>query len=138
MKKNFPKIKIILLLLLFSFFGCKEKAKILPVESAEEEKIPIIKVVSNPEKEETFHVDTTYKYEYRTGESGSYQYHYDVIGEDSEGNVVNGTIDVEGKYGIGNLNDEFGNKINVTVEWIDYGILKAIDKNENIYQLKAQ
>lgn len=92
---------------------------------------------STAETEATYHEDTTYKYENRTGESGSYQYNYDVSGTNAEGNEVTGNIDIEGKYGRGTIEDTDGNEIEVEVEWIDYGKLKATDKDGNEYELEV-
>lgn len=88
------------------------------------------------EKKKTVHIDTSFEYEKRTGASGSYQYTYDVIGTDEQGNEVTGQVDVEGKSGNGIItnNDE---EIPVEVEWSGHGILKAVDREGNEYQLQT-
>ncbi|UPT69910.1 MAG: hypothetical protein M0D53_12315 [Flavobacterium sp. JAD_PAG50586_2] len=85
--------------------------------------------------EQTYHEDTTYKYEHRTGTSGDYQYNYDVSGTDENGDEVTGNVSVQDKYGEGTLTDNEGNEIQVEVEWIDYGKLKATDDDGNEYEL---
>jgi hypothetical protein len=95
-----------------------------------------IRYSPKPQTDTIVHTDTTYEYEQRTGTSGNYEYTYDVIGTDSQGNEVTGTVEVEGKTGIGNLSDREGITFNVEVEWIDYGILNATDNHGNQYQLE--
>lgn len=90
-----------------------------------------------PEEAKTYHVDTKNKYEYRTGNSGHYEYNYDVRGVNVRGDSVFGNINVEGKYGAGILMFDTINDIEIKAEWIDYGKLKATDKNGNEYYLKV-
>jgi hypothetical protein len=85
----------------------------------------------------TFHKDTAYEYEYRIGKSSDYQYNYDVSGEDENGNEITGNVTVDGKYGNGILTNFDGEELEVEVEWIDYGVLKATDINGNEYELKT-
>ncbi len=77
------------------------------------------------------HQDTTYKYEYRTGTSGDYQYNYDVLGNDSDGNEVYGTINIEDKYGEGIIINPDKEEIEIEVKWIGQGKLKGTDKIGN-------
>ena len=81
------------------------------------------------------HEDTTHHYEYRTGESGNYQYNYDVVATDAEGNELEGNINVEGKYGKGILTDLQGNTIAITTQWIGYGKLLGTDNEGNEYEV---
>ncbi|WP_395054957.1 hypothetical protein [Flavobacterium sp.] len=85
-----------------------------------------------------FHQDATYKYENRTGTSGDYQYNYDVLGNDSNGNEVYGTINVEDKYGEGIIINTDKEEIEIEVEWIGYGKLKGTDKIGNEYDLEVK
>lgn len=55
------------------------------------------------EEAKTYHVNDTYQYKYRTGNSGQYEYNYDVKGIDIDGDSVFGNINVQGKYGAGIL-----------------------------------
>jgi len=87
-----------------------------------------------PEEAKTYHVDTGYQYEYRTGNSGHYEYNYDVKGIDSKGDSVFGNINVQGKFGAGILLDTVKN-IEIKTQWIAQGKLKAIDTNGNEYNL---
>ena len=84
------------------------------------------------------HQDTTYKYEYRTGTSGNYQYNYDVLGNDSDGNEVYGTINIEDKYGEGIIINPDKEEIEIEVEWIGQGKLKGTDKIGNEYDLEVK
>ena len=129
--KRFPQIFYVFIF--FLIFGCKEdKNEILPTEERIFfEKKHDFEPVKNPEQSKTYHTDTAYKYEYRTGESGSYQYHYEVIGKDENGQDVSGIVDMEGKFGVGILND----KTKVQAEWISHGEIKAVDENGKMYEL---
>jgi len=94
--------------------------------------------VATPEEEATLHTDTTYQYEFRTGESGHYKYNYDVVGTDSSDNPIRGNVSMQGKYGAGVLLDKSGNEIEVTLEWVDYGELKAEDEEGNVWDLVVE
>ncbi len=113
-------------IVLFAFLSCKNTSETPPHHFVPN---------STAEIQETYHEDTTYEYESRTGESGNYQYNYDVSGYDDDGNEVTGNIDIEGKYGEGTLTDSEGNEIDVDVEWIGYGKLRATDDDGNEYEL---
>ena len=120
----------LLLLLLFSLLGCKQKEtsqpqNLLPenTEKLTEEEINII------------HTDTNYKYEYRTGTSGDYGYNYDVSGYDDSGNPVTGNVSMVDKYGTGYITNSDGDEIDVEVEWTGYGELKATDSDGNECEL---
>ena len=115
-------------IILFLFLSCKNNDEVQSSHFVPN---------TTAEKEETYHVDTTYEYESRTGESGSYQYNYDVSGTDEDGKEVTGNIDIEGKYGRGSITDSDGNEVDVDVEWIDYGKLKATDDDGNEYELEV-
>lgn len=85
--------------------------------------------------DENYHTDPDYKYEYRTGSSGNYEYNYDVSGTDYDGNGVYGNIDMQGKYGSGYVENDNGEEIYLDVEWVDYGVLEGIDEDGNSYEL---
>lgn len=89
-------------------------------------------------EEKTKQIDSNYKYEYRSGTTGNYKYHYDVTGRDAEGNEVSGEVDVSGKYGNGTLLDSEGNEADVTVEWIRNGELMAEDEQGNVWELEVE
>lgn len=91
-----------------------------------------------PQEAKTYHVDKTYQYEYRTGNSGHYEYNYDVKGIDIKGDSVFGNINVEGKCGAGILMCDSIEDIEINTEWISYGKLKATDKKGNEYQLMVK
>lgn len=88
-----------------------------------------------PEEAKTYHVDPVYEYKYRTGNSGHYEYNYDVKGINSVGDSVFGNINVSGKYGAGLLMNDSIADLEINTEWIAFGKLKATDKNGNEYQL---
>jgi hypothetical protein len=89
------------------------------------------------QEETTHHVDTNYQYEFRKGEHGNYTYNYDVSGTDTQGNEVTGNITIEGKYGTGFITNSEGKELEVDVEWINKGILKAIDEDGEEYELQV-
>ncbi|WP_439582431.1 hypothetical protein [Dyadobacter bucti] len=78
-----------------------------------------------------------HKYNSRRGSSGSYEYNYDIFGEDEDGNSISGNIDIEGKYGTGYVTDENGNEKSIEVEWIDYGVLEGTDEDGVSYKLRV-
>lgn len=112
------------------FIACKKKEEPIPHQELKQ-------FVAYPEEvaEETYHIDTAYKYESRIGVSGDYQYNYDVSGTDGNGDEVKGNIDVRDKYGAGILTDANGNDVEIETEWIGYGKLKATNSDGNEYEL---
>lgn len=88
-----------------------------------------------PEEAKTYHVDHVYEYKYRTGNSGNYEYNYDVKGINTSGDSVFGNINVSGKYGAGILKNDSIANIEINTEWISSGKLKATDKEGNGYLL---
>ena len=81
--KRFPQI-FCALFLLSCISGCKSDKRDIIVYDVKpfNKKVDDIEVVKNPKASKTYHTDSTFEYEYRTGESGSYQYHYDVTGKE--------------------------------------------------------
>ncbi|MCD0471425.1 hypothetical protein [Flavobacterium sp. JAS] len=94
--------------------------------------------VITPEEAKTYYVDTQYHYKYRTGNSGHYEYNYNVKGVNIKGDSVFGNINVEGKYGAGILTNDSIPELNIKTEWIDNGKLKAFDEKGNEYFLIVQ
>lgn len=86
----------------------------------------------------TYHTNSEYKYEYRTGQSGNYTYNYDIEGYSYDGDYVYGNIDITDKYGDGYIYDEWGNEKYIEVEWVDYGVLEGYDEDGNYYELEAE
>lgn len=136
MRTKTTKFKIFILL--FAVFGCKKEQPQLQPQSFYKETITSedIKTIT-PEEAKTFHKDIDYRYEYRTGTSGNYEYTYDVNGSDEEGNSVSGTINIEDKYGAGTLTNSNNEEIDIQAEWISNGKLKATDENGNEYELEV-
>lgn len=130
--KRFSQIFYALFLLSF-ISGCKSDKQEIIIYDVKpfNKKIDDIEVVKNPQESKTYHTDSTYEYEYRTGDSGSYQYHYDVKGQNSKGEKVAGEVDMEGKYGVGKLN----NNTKIEAEWINKGEISAKDEKGNLYKL---
>lgn len=87
------------------------------------------------EEAKTYHVNSTYKYEYRTGHPGHYKYNYHVKGINIKGDSVFGNINTEGKYGAGILITDSIPELEINTEWVSHGKLKAVDKKGNEYQL---
>jgi hypothetical protein len=132
--------KLLFILLIFWLVtSCKkeEQQKVQPQPFYEEVITSDDVQTITPEEAETYHKDTLYQYEYRTGTSGTYEYNYDVNGFDLNGNPVSGSINVEGKYGAGIITNNEDEEINIQVEWVDYGKLKGTDNEGNEYDLEV-
>lgn len=71
------------------------------------------------------------------GNSGNYEYNYDISGSDEDGNSFNGNIDIRGKYGSGYIEDEDGNEKYIDVEWVDHGVLDGTDEDGNSYEFEV-
>ncbi|WP_309640747.1 hypothetical protein [Flavobacterium sp.] len=89
------------------------------------------------QEEVSYHIDSSHQYEHRTGSSGHYEYTYDVIGNDIDNNELSGSVSIQGNQGKGMLIDTENNEIEVDVEWIDHGKIKATDENGNEYELEV-
>lgn len=134
MQKNYS-----LLFLLLFIFSCKKTDAPPPLSQVNS----FYKSVVTPddrktitaEEAKTYHVNSTYKYEYRTGHPGHYKYNYHVKGVNIKGDSVFGNINTEGKYGAGILITDSIPELEITTEWISYGKLKATDKIGNEYSL---
>ena len=95
MKRTFYNVlPVFSIIILLSLISCKQKEEQQRQNFISSEAPDLTK-----EELKTVHKDTNYKYEYRTGKSGDYEYNYDVSGTDNEGNKVSGTVYVNGKYG---------------------------------------
>ena len=116
--------------LLFSTLSCKKK-----VETKPQNFIPAEASDLTKEELKTIQTDTNYKYEYRTGSRGNYTYNYDVSGFDEQGKEVTGNVTMEEKYGFGTITTNNDEEIEVEVEWISYGELRATDQDGNQYEL---
>jgi len=134
MQKNY-----LILLLLFTFFSCRKASAPPPPTAINSFYKPVItsddRKTITPEEAKTYHVNTEYQYEYRTGNPGHYEYNYDVKGINNKGDSVFGNINVQGKYGAGILIGDTIADIEINTEWISYGKLKALDKKGNEYHL---
>lgn len=127
-----------MLLLLLFVSACRKETTTNPTDVTED--VTIEYSVENPVQHdsETRHTDSQYKYEFRSGESGEYKYHYDVTGTDADGNTINGAVDVSGKYGNGVIEDTDGNEVEVSVEWVGQGELRAEDSDGNVWDLEVE
>jgi len=83
----------------------------------------IIYLNRDKSEDSTYRQNSKFKYEHRTGTTGSYTYNYDVSGTDEDGNSVSGNIDMQGKYSNGTITDDDGNEIEVNAEWVGSGQL---------------
>lgn len=128
--------------ILFSFLlltSCKkEQPKMQPQTLYKEVITPDDIKTITPEEAKTYHKDLKHKYEYRTGNSGDYEYNYLVEGLDQVGDSVSGVINIKGKYGAGTIINKDKKSIDIYVEWVDYGKLKGHDDEGNIYKLDAE
>lgn len=136
MKKNY-----LILLFVFAFFSCKHADAPPSPKEVNSFYKPVItsddrKTITS-EEAKTYHVNTTYKYTYRTGNPGNYKYNYNVKGININGDSVFGNINVQKKHGAGVLIDSIA-ETEINTEWISHGKLKAIDSKGNEYHLVVQ
>lgn len=131
--------KVLISSLFLGLIGCKNES--LKVEKNKPQlfyKVAItpddVKTITL-EEAKTYHKNINYQYEYRTGLPGNYEYTYDVSGYDQDGNLVSGIINTEKKYGAGIIVSNNDDEIDIKVEWIDHGKLRASDENGNEYIL---
>ncbi|RZJ54657.1 MAG: hypothetical protein EOO44_04190 [Flavobacterium sp.] len=129
-------VKKLLFVFLLAISGCNKEISSQPKINTfyKEVVTPDDRETITPEEAKTYHVDTEYQYEYRTGNPGHYEYNYDVKGINTRGDSVFGNINVQGKFGAGILRDTIKN-IEIKTEWIAYGKLKATDEQGNEYNL---
>ena len=131
MKTKMTKLYFLLLgLVLVLAISCKKKEDVQPNN-----------LITSPEaavnNEGTIHIDSIYEYEYRKGESGNYEYNYDVSGTDNNGDEVSGNVSMNSNYGSGTITNSNGEEIEVEAEWIDKGVLNATDDDGNEYELNV-
>lgn len=133
MSRQFFFTKTILFLLVVT--SCKKSETSIT-------KKEVSKPVSKIQKQQdsvNYYSNPDYTYEYRTQEAdGNYKYRYEVTGSDSNGNIVVGKVAVESKFGTGKITNASGKIIDVEVEWIAYGKLKATDEEGNEYQMDVK
>jgi|GEM_PF-440444 len=137
--------KLLYLLITSLLFSCKESSSNAEeqVQSFYQEQ-PQPKILPDdietitPEEAKTYYKNKEYKYEYRTGYSGNYEYNYDVVGYDEDENEITGNINIEGKYGAGKITTKKGKTYDIEVEWYDYGKLKGTDENGTTYELTVE
>lgn len=127
--KQLLSFSVIALMLSLLMLSCKQK------EQQRNNFVPKNTENLTQEEKQTLHTDTIYKYEYRTGTSGDYNYNYDVSGFDSNGEEVSGNVYMEDKHGTGTLTIAGGEEVEVEVEWIGHGELIATDNQGNEYEL---
>ena len=129
---------LLMLLFLGCMLSCQKEPTQPKVQSLYQEKITPDDVKTlTPEEANTYHRDTVYEYEYRTGTSGHYEYQYQVHGLNEAKDSINGLINIKGKYGAGILIDNNQDTLAVEVEWIDYGVLKGKDQQGRYYELRV-
>jgi hypothetical protein len=129
-------IRKLLIVSLLAIISCKKIPPQQKINSFYKEVVTADdRKIITPEEAKTYHVDKTFQYEYRTGNSGDYEYNYDVKGINAKGDSVFGNINVQGKCGAGILNSDSVPDTEINTEWVSHGKLKAIDKNGNKYDL---
>jgi hypothetical protein len=131
MKVKITKSYLLIIGLVLSIIiSCKKK------EGAQPDNFTTSPTVDVNESE-TIHTDTTYEYEYCKGESGNYEYNYDVSGTDDNGDEISGNVSTNGKYGSGTITNSNGEEIEVETVWIGKGVLKATDDDGNEYEMEV-
>lgn len=97
---------------------------------------PYITYINNQCGNTEKHYDSCYMYNYRTGNSGSYTYNYNV--EDMGSSGAYGDCDMTGKYGDCTIVNEYGNEVQAEAEWIRNGVMIVTDEDGNEYEMEAQ
>ena len=86
----------LMLLFLGCMLSCQKEPTHPKVQSLYQEKItPDYFKTLTPEEAKTYHRDTVYQYEYRTGTSGHYEYQYQVHGLNEAKDSMNGLINIK-------------------------------------------
>lgn len=130
--------RIVFIIMALGIISCKKEKPPQKINSFYKEVIqPDDRKTITTEEAKTYHNDTHRQYEYRTGKPGHYEYNYDVSGYNTLGDTVSGNINIQGKYGAGLLTHTADGEIEITAEWIDYGKIKAVDKDGNVYNLQV-
>lgn len=123
-------------LLLFAFSGCEKDKDIVTYDNLD---VSQLKNFENDSKDSIIsRIISQHQEGSHTTETENYESHYDVVGTDKDGNNVSGYADIEGKQGKGTLENEMGDEIEVNVEWIDNGKLKAEDQEGNTWELVVE
>lgn len=136
--KMLNNIRIVFIIMAVGIIGCKKEKPPQKFNSFYKEVIqPDDRKTITPEEAKTYHNDTHRQYGYRTGKLGHYEYNYDVSGNNALGDTVSGNINIQGKFGAGILTQTADGEIEITAEWVDYGKLKAVDKDGNEYHLQV-
>ena len=133
--------KLLFILFFFWLVNSCQKSETIPQkpQGFHQEKITPDDIETiTPQEAKTFYQDKEYKYEYRTDNSGHYEYNYDVKGVDQDSNKVAGKINIKAKYGAGKINDPKGDPHDIEVEWCGKGKLKGVDKNGKTYELMVE
>jgi hypothetical protein len=77
-------------------------------------------------------------YQPKTTYATTKTYEYDVEGTDGNGDYVEGYVETSGKYGEGYILNEYGDKVEIEVEWIGNGEMTGTDDDNNEYNLKVK
>lgn len=74
------------------FLSCQKspKTRTKPQDFRQEKITPDDIETITPQEAKTFHQDKKHEYEYRTGNSGHFEYNHNVKGVDQDGNKVSG------------------------------------------------
>lgn len=134
MNKTSPLFYASMAMILVAFFSCKDNNKVPSITSNDSES-EFEKELKQDLQAETIHRNPEYKYDHHNAETGNYEHHYDVFGSSKDGSEVTGYIDIQEKTGNGVLEDELGNEIKVTAEWISKTELRAVDDEGNVWDL---
>jgi hypothetical protein len=129
-------IRKLLFIFLVSLISCRKVPPQQKINSFYKEVVTADdRKIITPEEAKTYHVDTEREYKYRTGNSGHYEYNYDVKGINCKGDSVFGNINVQGKCGAGIITNSNNETVDIKTEWVGYGKLRATDKINNEYNL---
>ncbi len=126
-----------IVLLFFAFSGCEEDKEIVTYSNLD---VSHIKDFQYIPKDSVICRLISQHQDFHKTQIENFESHYDVIGFDKEGNELTGYADIEKgeQYGKGVIEDETGREIEIDVEWMSDGKLKAKDEQGNTWELTIE
>ncbi len=134
MSDNIKPISVIILSLSIVLFSCKNDNSTKEIEQTETQSLNQDQQLL-PEHSKSV-IDSLFEYEINKELLKKTENNYHVHGTDEEGNIVFGTITIDGKLGIGMIRGNDAKGIEVIAERTSHNILTATDIKGYEYQLK--
>lgn len=129
MIRNINIMSLTILSLSIALASCKNDSKFNDMRQTENQGKHTLK-----ENTKTI-VDSLFEQQINKGVFNKKDFNYQVHGTDEDGNKVFGTINIEGKVGIGMIHGNEEKAIEIVVEWTGKDRFTAIDLNGYQYKL---